>query len=100
LKGSRFAVYRHLSPQANGFDGKSDGKNILGVLFRNFTVKPIRGTRETRASHYALVSPIGRIVDVFDEWRVWSEQSGRSRPTPAELASAKLTPVPRRAAGR
>jgi hypothetical protein len=38
-----FYIYRS---QANGFDGKSDGKILLGVLFRNFTVKPIRGTRE------------------------------------------------------
>jgi hypothetical protein len=44
---SLFAIYRHLSPQAKRFDGKSDGKNFLGDLFRNFTVKPIRGTRET-----------------------------------------------------
>ena len=34
-------------PQAIRFDGKSDGKILLSVLFRNFTVKPIRGTRET-----------------------------------------------------
>ena len=46
--------FRDLSPpiyfyrsQANGFDGKSDGKILLSVLFRNFTVKPIRGTQET-----------------------------------------------------
>jgi Pyridoxal-phosphate dependent enzyme len=38
---SPFAVFLHLSLPANDFDGKSDGKNILGVLFRNFTVKPI-----------------------------------------------------------
>jgi hypothetical protein len=37
-------IYRS---QANGFDGKSDGKILLAILFRNFTVKPIRGTRET-----------------------------------------------------
>jgi hypothetical protein len=161
LKSQRspFAVYLHLSPQADGFDGKSDGKIFLGVLFRNFTVKLKRGTRETlqirellplwiaelgkslsfpsaanpeaserskslspsfmaesipqsayrytggfrgkyignsynrepmpvfhllinalRASHYAFVSPIGRILEALGEWRVWSEQSGCSRP--------------------
>jgi hypothetical protein len=37
-------IYR---PQANGFDGKSDGKILRNALFRNFTVKPTRGTRET-----------------------------------------------------
>jgi hypothetical protein len=47
FKTSPFAVYLHLSPLANGFDGKSDGKIFLAILFRNFTVKPIRGTRET-----------------------------------------------------
>jgi hypothetical protein len=31
----------------NEFDGKSDGKIFLRVLFWDFTVKPIRGTRET-----------------------------------------------------
>ena len=47
IKRSPFAVYLHLSLPANDFDGKSDGKIFLRVLFRNFTVKPIRGTRET-----------------------------------------------------
>ena len=47
LKRPPFAVYLHLSLLANEFDGKSDGKSFLSVLFRNFTVKPIRGTRET-----------------------------------------------------
>jgi hypothetical protein len=44
---SPIAVYLHLSVPANGLDGKSDGKILLGVLVRNFTVKPIRGTRES-----------------------------------------------------
>ena len=35
---------------------------------------------DRRAANYAIVSPIGRIVDVFGEGRVSSEQSGRSRP--------------------
>jgi hypothetical protein len=43
FKRSPFAVYLHLSLPANDFDGKI----FLHVLFRNFTVKPIRGTRET-----------------------------------------------------
>ena len=47
FKRSPFAVYLHLSLPANDFDGKSDGKIFLRVLIRNFTVKPIRGTRET-----------------------------------------------------
>ena len=47
FKRSPFAAYLHLSLPANDFDGKSDGKIFLRVLFRNFTVKPIRGTRET-----------------------------------------------------
>jgi hypothetical protein len=34
-----FAVYRHLLPQANGFDGKSDGKNSFAIRFLIFTVK-------------------------------------------------------------
>lgn len=36
---------------------------------------------DRRAAHDAIVCPIGRIVDVFGEGRVWSEQSGRSRPS-------------------
>jgi hypothetical protein len=40
------SIYIYRS-QADGFDGKSDGKIILGVLPLNFTVKPTRGTRET-----------------------------------------------------
>ena len=47
FKRSPFAAYLHLSLPANDFDGKSDGKIFLRVLFRNFSVKPIRGTRET-----------------------------------------------------
>jgi hypothetical protein len=39
-KNSPFAVYRHLSPQASRFDGKSDGKNSFVILFLIFTVKP------------------------------------------------------------
>jgi hypothetical protein len=40
-------LWRRLSPsiyiyrsQANGFDGKSDGKNFFVILFLTFTVKP------------------------------------------------------------
>jgi len=47
FKRSPFAAYLHLSLPANDFDGKSDGKIFLRVLFGNFSVKPIRGTRET-----------------------------------------------------
>ena len=47
FKRSSFGVYRINSLPANRFDGKSDGKIFLRVLIRNFTVKPIRGTRET-----------------------------------------------------
>jgi hypothetical protein len=47
LKRSPFAVYLHLSLPSGWFDGKSDGKISLRVLFRIFTVKPTRGTRET-----------------------------------------------------
>src|SRR5882757_2277222 len=41
FKRSSFGVYLHLSLPANDFDGKSDGKIFLRVLFRSFTVKPI-----------------------------------------------------------
>ena len=39
-KNAPFTVYRHLSPQASRFDGKSDGKNFFVILFLIFTVKP------------------------------------------------------------
>ena len=47
FKRSSFGVYLHPSLPANDFDGKSDGKIFLRVLFRNFTFKRIRGMRET-----------------------------------------------------
>jgi hypothetical protein len=37
----------------------------------------------SRASHYALASPIGRIVEALGEGRVWSEQS--NGPFPAQI---------------
>jgi hypothetical protein len=52
---------------------------------------------DRRASQLTLASPIGRIVDVFGEWRVWSEQSGRSRPKPGghtfQMLTEKQSPV-------
>jgi hypothetical protein len=32
-------IVRHLSASANCFDGKSDGENLSGLLFLNFTVR-------------------------------------------------------------
>jgi hypothetical protein len=37
---SPIAVYYIYRSQANGFDGKSDGKNFSVILFLIFTVKP------------------------------------------------------------
>jgi hypothetical protein len=44
---SPIAVYYIYRSQANGFDGKSDGKILLGILFLNFTVRPASGLRES-----------------------------------------------------
>jgi hypothetical protein len=32
--------------QASFFDGKSDGKNLFGILFPKFTVRIVSGRRE------------------------------------------------------
>ena len=66
LKSQRspFAVYLHLSLSASESDGKSDGKIILRVLFRNFTVKPIRGTREA--------------LQITELWPLWIVELGKS----------------------
>ena len=49
LKSQRspIVVYLHLSLPANGFDGKSDGKIVLGVLLLNFTVRRASEFRES-----------------------------------------------------
>jgi hypothetical protein len=55
-------------------------RGVSGEIHRKLP-QPRAGTGvspiERRDAHYALVSPLERIVEVFCEWRVWSERSGR-----------------------
>jgi hypothetical protein len=67
---SPFAIYRRLSPQANRFDGKSDGKSFFAILFLIFTVKPDLKLLEKPANKGIFRAPnrrAGQFIGFFAE---------------------------------